>query len=74
MTTVRESAMQVDLPQVRAMLGAMGYVCAGLDDVADIPTPVLHALAAAWKSVLRGDVQYWEIELIATRMREAAMA
>lgn len=61
-----ETVVSIELGQARLMLGAMGYQCVGLDQVADIPMPVLVALRHAWDSVCRGELQPGEIGQVVT--------
>ncbi|MDP2246829.1 MAG: hypothetical protein Q8J65_01760 [Nitrosomonadales bacterium] len=50
----------------------MGCSCEVLNHVADVPEAVVEALHSAWESMQQGDLQKWEIELIVSRMQNAA--
>lgn len=69
-----ETVVYIELGQARLMLEAMGYQCAGLDQVVDIPMPVLEALRHAWDSIRRGELQPGEIGQIVTGIYAALAA
>lgn len=66
--------MHIDPLNAINMLQKMGCSCEMLNQVADVPGPVVEALHSAWKSMQQDDLQNWEIELIVARMQVAANA
>ncbi|CAG0996603.1 hypothetical protein MTYP_02595 [Methylophilaceae bacterium] len=64
--------MYIDPTNAINMLQKMGYSCEALNHVADLPEAVVEALHSAWHSLLEGDLQEWEIDLIVSRMQQAA--